>query len=149
MATITFKIAFRCVGVSKIQVTLLTGRSLGQGRAKEQGKLSEMYLESVACCEVQAEDLQNIGLEYGDNIRVSSNHGSVVVKAVAPTQPLPRGVVFMPYSIWATQVLGPETDGTGMPTYKGVPCTVEPAVDEKIMSIEELTKKFPRRRSKA
>ncbi|MEM2107320.1 MAG: molybdopterin dinucleotide binding domain-containing protein [Candidatus Bathyarchaeia archaeon] len=149
MATITSKIAVRCIGVSRIQVTLLTGRSLGQGRAKEQGKLSELYLESVACCEVQPEDLQNIGLEYGKNIRVTSNHGSVVVKAVMPTQPLPRGVVFMPYSIWATQVLGSDTDGTGMPTYKCVSCTIEPAIDEKIMSIEELTKKFPRKMSRS
>ncbi|MGQ9542653.1 MAG: molybdopterin dinucleotide binding domain-containing protein [Candidatus Bathyarchaeia archaeon] len=134
--------------MQKLHATLLTGRSLNQGRAKEHGKLSEFYLDNVACCEVQADDLQTIGLDYGQNIKITSNHGSVVVRVVAPTQPLPRGVVFMPYSMWATQVLGPDTDGTGMPTYKGVPCTVEPAIDEKILSLEELIQKFFRGRSK-
>ena len=49
-----------------IQVTLLTGRSLSQGREKEQGKLSESYFKSVACCEINGEDIKEIGLDYGE-----------------------------------------------------------------------------------
>jgi formylmethanofuran dehydrogenase subunit D len=124
--------------MTRIHVTLLTGRSLSQGRTKEHGKLSEVYLQAVACCEVNTADLEKISITHGQNIRVITEHGSVVVKAIAPTQLLPQGIIFMPYSLWATQLSGSDTDGTGMPSYKGVPATLEPATDEKILSVNEL-----------
>ena len=127
--------------MSSIQVTLLTGRSLSQGRSKEQGKLSDFYHQSVTCCEIGAEDLSKIGASHGENVRVITEHGSVVVKAILPTQALPRGVVFMPYSLWATQVSGSDTDGSGMPSYKGTPATVQPAKDESILGLEELVRR--------
>ena len=46
--------------MKNLQVTLLTGRSLSQGREKEQGKLSESYLQSVACCEINENDIQTV-----------------------------------------------------------------------------------------
>ena len=124
-----------------IQVTLLTGRSLGQGRAKEQGKLSELYLQSVACCEVDAEDLKAIGVTNGQNIRITTEHGAVIVKAIVPTQTSRRGIAFMPYSLWATQISGSDTDGTGMPSYKGIPSVIEAATQERILPLEELVQK--------
>jgi formylmethanofuran dehydrogenase subunit D len=127
--------------VTGIQVTLLTGRSLGQGRAKEQGKLSELYLQSVACCEVDAEDLKAIGVTNGQNIRITTEHGSVIVKAIVPTQTSRRGIAFMPYSLWATQISGSDTDGTGMPSYKGIPSVIEAATQERILPLEELVQK--------
>jgi len=127
--------------VTGIQVTLLTGRSLGQGRAKEQGKLSELYLQSVACCEVDAEDLKAIGVTNGQNIRITTEHGAVIVKAIVPTQTSRRGIAFMPYSLWATQISGSDTDGTGMPSYKGIPSVIEAATQERILPLEELVQK--------
>jgi len=124
--------------LTRAQVTLLTGRSLSQGRTKEHGKLSEVYLQAVACCEVNAADLEKISVTHGQNIRVITEHGSVIVKSIAPTQALPQGIVFMPYSLWATQLSGPDTDGTGMPSYKGVPAMIESAADEKVLSMDEL-----------
>ncbi len=131
--------------MTAVKVILLTGRSLSQGRTKEQGKLSEVYLQAVACCEISTEDLEKINVTHGQNVRVTTEHGSVVVKAVAPTQTLPQGVVFVPYSLWATQVSGSDTDGTGMPSYKGVPAMIESATGEKVLGLEELvTKSFSR-----
>lgn len=127
--------------MSSVQVILLTGRSLSQGRSKEQGKLSDFYLQSVACCEICAADLVKIGANHGENIRISTEHGSIVVKSVLPTQTLPPGVVFMPYSLWATQVSGSDTDGSGMPSYKGTPATVQLAKDEKVLNLEELVRR--------
>ena len=127
--------------MAPLKVTLLTGRSLSQGRSKEQGKLSDFYFQSVACCEISDEDLKKIQINPGQNVRIATEHGSVVVKAVTPTQTLNTGVVFMPYSIWATQVSGCDTDGTGMPSYKGVPAIVRPAADERVLTLEEITKK--------
>jgi len=119
-------------------VTLLTGRSLNQGRSKEQGKLSDFHLQSVACCEINAEDLSKIGVSYGENVCLSTEHGRVVVKAVSPTQPIPPSVVFMPYGLWAAQVVGCDTDGSGMPACKGIPATLQPAMDEDVLNVKEL-----------
>jgi formylmethanofuran dehydrogenase subunit D len=80
--------------MKKIQVTLLSGRSLSQGREKEQGKLSESYFKTVACCEINGEDIEEIGLDYGENVRISTKYGTVVVKAIAPKQTLERGIIF-------------------------------------------------------
>ena len=132
--------------MKKIQVILLTGRSLSQGREKEQGKLSESYFKSVACCEINEEDIKEIGLDYGENVRISTKIGSVVLKAIAPKQNLERGIVFTPYGIWATQISGSETDGTGMPSYKGVSSTLESAKNEKVLTVNQLIKKSFRRK---
>ena len=132
--------------MKKIQVTLLTGRSLSQGREKEQGKLSESYLQSVACCEINEEDMKKIGSSYAENVRVSTQYGSVVLKAIAPKQTLEPGIVFIPYGIWATQISGSETDGTGMPSYKGVSSTLESAKKEKVLTLNQIIKKSFRRK---
>ncbi|WP_455278560.1 molybdopterin dinucleotide binding domain-containing protein [[Eubacterium] cellulosolvens] len=135
--------------MKKIQVILLTGRSLSQGREKEQGKLSESYFQSVACCEINGEDIKDIGSDYGENVRIGTKYGSIVLKAVTPKQTLERGIVFIPYGLWATQVSGSETDGTGMPSYKGVSATLESAKKEKVLTVEQLVKKsFSRKTSK-
>ena len=135
--------------MKKIQVTLLTGRSLSQGREKEQGKLSESYFQSVTCCEINGEDIQELGLNYGENVRISTKYGSVVLKAIAAKQTLERGIVFIPYGIWATQISGSETNGTGMPSYKGVSSTLESAKKEKVLTVDQLIKKsFSRKKSK-
>jgi len=135
--------------MKKIRVTLLTGRSLTQGREKEQGKLSESYLQSVACCEINGEDIKEIGIDYGENVRISTKYGSVVVKSTAPKQNLERGIVFVPYGLWAAQVSGSETDGTGMPSYKGVSSTLESAKKAKVLTVGKMIKKsFSRKRSR-
>ncbi|MFC1506943.1 molybdopterin dinucleotide binding domain-containing protein [Thermoproteota archaeon] len=135
--------------MNKIQVTLLSGRSLSQGREKEQGKLSESYFKSVACCEINGEDIKEIGLDYGENVRISTKYGTVVVKAIAPKQTLERGIIFIPYGLWAAQVSGSETDGTGMPSYKGISSTLESAKKAKVLTVDQLIKKsFSRNKSK-
>jgi formylmethanofuran dehydrogenase subunit D len=127
--------------MSSIQVILLTGRSLNQGRTKEHGKLSDQYLQTVACCEITSEDLAKINMTHGENIRIVTEYGSVIVKSIPPTQILPQGIVFMPYSLWATQIAGSDTDGSGMPSYKGTMATIQSAGDEKVLGIDELIKK--------
>ncbi|MEM3004537.1 MAG: molybdopterin dinucleotide binding domain-containing protein [Candidatus Bathyarchaeia archaeon] len=118
----------------------MTGRSLSQGRSKEQGKLSDLHLQSVACCEINTEDLLKIGVSHGENVCLSTEHGRVVVRAVSPTQPIPPGVVFMPYGLWAAQIVGCDTDGSGMPTCKGISATLSPAIGQDVLKVEELVR---------
>jgi len=122
----------------KLKVTLLTGRTIEQGVAKERGKFSEEYMESVSVCYVDPEDLKKLGVKEKTNVLVSTDQGSVVVKALKSLRgPHPR-VVFVPYGPWANVVVDPETHGIGMPSLKGISAEVEPAPDKPVLSLEEL-----------
>ena len=123
-----------------LKVSLITGRSLAQGRTKEQGKLSNDYLNNVACCEFNPEDLKGLDISTGQNVRIATDFGSVVVKALESSQFLERGIAFMPYGPWAEFVVNPETHGTGMPSYKGMEAMVTPAQHEKVLTIEEIVR---------
>jgi len=124
----------------KLLVTLLTGRTIEQGVGKERGKTSKEYRESVSVCYVDPEDLKKLGMKEKTNILVSTNYGSVVVKAIKSLRGPHPGVVFIPYGPWANVVVNPETHGIGMPSLKGIPAEVEPAPDKPILDIKELLK---------
>jgi len=71
---------------------------------------------------------------------VSTDYGSVVVKALKSPRAPHSGVIFIPYGPWANVVVNPETHGIGMPSFKGIPAEVEPAPDKPLLSLEELLK---------
>jgi len=125
---------------SKLQVTLLTGRTIEQGVGKERGKASKDYFESVAVCYMDPEDLKKLGIKEKTNILLSTTYGSVVVKAVKSLRTPHPGIVFVPYGPWANVVADPDTHGIGMPSFKGVPAEIEPAQDKPILSLEKLLK---------
>ncbi|MCW4051751.1 MAG: molybdopterin dinucleotide-binding protein [Candidatus Bathyarchaeota archaeon] len=126
--------------LSKIKVTLLTGRTIEQGTSKEYGKLSNKYRESVAICEVDPDDMKELGIKEDSNVRVSTEHGSVIVKAKDSKRgPHPK-IVYMPYGFWANLLIDSSTDGTGMPTFKGITGQVEPAPDSTVLTLRELLK---------
>jgi len=122
-----------------LKVLLLTGRTLRQGQGKEYGKLSERYWKSVAICEIDPDDLKKLGIKDNSPIKVITNYGSVVVRAVKSLRGPHQGRVFVPYGPWASLIVNPKTDGTGMPSFKGIEATIEPAEEtEKVMTMQEL-----------
>jgi len=127
-------------GKPKLKVTLLTGRTIEQGAGKERGKSSKEYVESVSVCFMDPEDMKKLGVKDGVNVQVSTAFGSVVVKAKKSLRAPHPGVIFIPYGLWANVVVDPETHGIGMPSFKGVPATVEPAPDKPVLGLEELLK---------
>jgi formylmethanofuran dehydrogenase subunit D len=124
----------------KLQVTLLTGRTIEQGVGKELGKASKEYMESVAVCFMDPEDLEKLGIKEKTNVQVYTDHGSVTVKALKSLRAPHFGVIFIPYGPWANIVVNPETHGIGMPSFKGIPAEVEPAPNLPLLSLEELLK---------
>jgi formylmethanofuran dehydrogenase subunit D len=126
----------------RLKVSLLTGRTIDQGKGKEMGKLSKEYLESVVICQIDPNDMKTLGVKENTNIKVTTDFGSVVLKAVKSTRsPHPR-VVFIPYGPWASFIMNPKTHGTGMPSLKGIPAEIEPAPNEKVLSLQNLLKQF-------
>jgi formylmethanofuran dehydrogenase subunit D len=121
-----------------LRVTLLSGRSLGQAKGKVTGKFSEEYLRNVAVCELNPEDLKSLGISPGQNVRVTTKTGSVVVRAAIASQSAQRGIIFMPYGPWVNMVIASETYGTGMPSLKGIEAEVTAAPNEKLLDLRSL-----------
>jgi formylmethanofuran dehydrogenase subunit D len=120
-----------------MEFTLITGRTINQGRGKEHGKFSREYLVNVAVCEMNPEDMRRLNINDGMNVRVTTEAGSVIVKAKKSRRIKTPGVIFIPYGPWANAVLKPESEGTGMPLLKGLKANVEPT-EEEVSNLENL-----------
>jgi formylmethanofuran dehydrogenase subunit D len=129
----------------KLRVSLLTGRTIEQGTGKETGKFSEKYLESVSVCQLDPEDMIFLKVKENENIKVTTEFGSVIMKVVKSKRAPHSGVVFIPYGPWASALANPETHGTGMPSLKGEMAEIECAPAEKVLSLQELLRSRFRR----
>ncbi|MEM0049913.1 MAG: molybdopterin dinucleotide binding domain-containing protein [Candidatus Bathyarchaeia archaeon] len=123
--------------VSGMEFILITGRTINQGKFKEHAKITEKYMESVAVCEMHIDDMMKIGVRDGDNIKVITKDGSVVVKVKRSKRIKTPGVVFIPFGPWVNSILPSETEGTGMPQLKGFKVRIEPT-SEPVPNIKEL-----------
>lgn len=124
----------------RLRVTLITGRTIEQGVGKEQGKASKEYTDSVSICYIEPDDLKKLAIKENSNVSVSTEYGSVVLKALKSLRSPHTGIIFIPYGPWANTVVDPETDSIGMPSLKGIPAEITPAQDEPVLSLTELLK---------
>jgi len=126
-------------GKRRLEVVLVTGRSIYQGTEKEKGKLKRDYEEEASSCYLDREDARSLGVGEGDPVRVSTDFGSLVLRAkLLPEERRQPGVIFVPYGPWASQLVSPETHSTGMPSLKSIRAVVEPAPGEEPMGLKEL-----------
>ena len=128
-------------GKLTLAVTLVTGRTIDQGVAKERGKASKEYMENVSVCFLDPRDLAKLGIKEKTNILVSTEYGSVVVQALKSLRTPHAGIAYIPYGPWANAIVDPETDSIGMPSLKGIPAKVQAAGDERVLTMPELLKK--------
>jgi formylmethanofuran dehydrogenase subunit D len=124
-----------------VETLLTSGRTLKQGRTMELGKLGLEYLQEVGICEMDKVTMEALGLEEGDAVRVETIHGSVVVKSKIDRRAEP-GVVFIPCGPYANAVTGPDTEGTGMPSFKSVSAQLFAAKGENVPDVEALLKQM-------
>lgn len=125
--------------MASLRVLLLSGRTLRQGQGKEYGKLSERYWKSVTLCEIDPDDLKKLQVKENSPVKVSTDSGSVVVRAVKSLRAPHAGKIFIPYGPWANIIVNSKTHGSGMPSFKGIDALIEPAAkEEKVMTLQEL-----------
>jgi len=127
--------------VTKISLNLITGRTIQQGVSMEGGKEKKAYTKACGIIEMNPSDMKKLNVWKNTNVRVTSKFGSVIVKAVEATEGLTPGDAYIPMGPWANSVVDPTTDGTGMPSFKGVPIDVEVAINETILDSQELVRK--------
>jgi formylmethanofuran dehydrogenase subunit D len=122
----------------KLQVTLLSGRTIEQGVGKEKGKSSREYFEACSMCYMDAGDMKKLGIKNNTNILITTANGSVVVKAVKYPRGSMPGLIYIPYGPWANAVCSDATTSIGMPSFMGTPAEVEPAPDKPLLNMEAL-----------
>jgi len=118
---------------------LNTGRTIWQGQAIEAGKDLAMYVDAAAICNMNKEEMDELGLKEGDNINVESAYGEVIVKVVEAKEALPYGMIYIPMGPWANRVIRPTTDSTATPSFKNVPVDVNPT-EEQVLDMPTLLK---------
>ncbi len=128
--------------MATIQLNLISGRSIQQGVAIEGGKEKPAYRTAAGIIELDPSDLKKLGAWKNTNVRVTSEFGNVIVKAIETTQGPHPGLGFIPMGPWANAVIDPNTYSTGMPTFKGVPVKIDVAINEPIMLGIELVQKL-------
>jgi len=124
----------------RLKVILITGRTISQGTARDAKKTLKEYVESGAVCELDPGDLEKLRIKEGDTVRIKTSYGAVTVRAVISTQAPHPGIVFVPMGPWANEVIGPDTDGIGMPSFKSISAEIETALEEKILDASALIK---------
>jgi formylmethanofuran dehydrogenase subunit D len=122
--------------VEKLIVTLISGRTVNQGVGLEEGKMSEKYVKSVQQVQINPKDAEKLDLTNDDTVEISTKDGKVIVNWM-PDLRLDQGLVFFPYGPWANQLFNSVTDGTGMPSFKGIKGTVT-ASDKEATSLKEI-----------
>jgi formylmethanofuran dehydrogenase subunit D len=127
---------------NEITVNLISGRTIQQGVAIEGGKEKPLYRTACGIIEMDDADFKKLGAWKNTNVRVTSPHGSVIVKAMETSQGPHPGVAFIPMGPWANSIVDPNTYSTGMPTFKGTPVKVEVAINEPILLGIELVQKL-------
>ena len=125
--------------MSGLEVTVISGRSLSQARSRERGKFSDEYSRSVAICEIDPDDMKELGALEDESVRVKTEFGEVILRGTMSKQAPHRRIVFLPYGAWASMLFGTSTHTSGMPTLKGLKATLERAPEAKVASLQEIT----------
>jgi formylmethanofuran dehydrogenase subunit D len=102
---------------------LITGRTVKQAAGLHKGKDSDAYRRATELVEMNAADMARLGIGEGQVVRLRSATGKVDIPAHVGT--VPSKIVFVPMGPVANSLIGPETEGTGMPSFKGLTVEIE------------------------
>jgi len=107
------------------KLILITGRTLIQGSGKEKGKFSKEYIEETSSCEIDPEDMRRLSIVVGEELTVITKFGKAKVFGKSSKCTPHKGVIFIPYGPIASLLMDPETNGSGMPTLKGIDAQIK------------------------
>ena len=111
-----------------------TVRMIDYDQAKEYSEGDDNTLkEKLAIGFFNPEDFKNLNLTPGLNLKLISNFGSVIIKALQDKN-VPLGIINMPVSIWANQITGIENHEL---LYKNIKVNVEVTRDS-VLGLKEL-----------
>jgi formylmethanofuran dehydrogenase subunit D len=107
-----------------MRFVFISGRTTRQGQHISIGKDAPEYSAMVSTLQMNSQDLALLGLTPGMQVVARTEWGQAVFQCISAD--LPPGVVFAPYGPPTSKIVGGITDGTGMPTSKGLEVEIEP-----------------------
>lgn len=113
-----------------VLLTLITGRTREQAIGMHKGKDSIDYRRATELAEMNLEDMERLRIQDGDSVRLRTESGHVELKVKAGS--LSPGLVFVPMGPSANALVATETQGTGMPSFKGIEVEVASAGQGKV-----------------
>jgi formylmethanofuran dehydrogenase subunit D len=122
-----------------ISVRLISGRTAVQGQNLD-SKLTEKYFIEVARCDLNGADMEKLGVAKDDPVKVTTAYGQVVVRA-KQDDGVPEGMAFIPMGPWCNAVVSGDTNGNGMPSFKGIDGTVGKTT-EPVLPVPELMQTY-------
>ncbi|MBD3194065.1 MAG: molybdopterin dinucleotide-binding protein [Candidatus Lokiarchaeota archaeon] len=132
--------SWRCRIMSLKDCTLLTGRTINQGVALEGGKTTMENVRAAAICAFDKEDFKKLDCLVGTPVKITTNFGEVTVYSTISDEGPHPGIIFIPMGPWANQVVNPDSQSCGTPTYKGMKATVEVTKGAKVLDALSLIK---------
>ena len=102
---------------------LIPGRTSKQGVQINVGKDEPAYQEIVNTLTMHVDDMKELGVVTGGSVVIRNEIGEATF--LCKEGNIPRGMLFVPYGPPTCQLMGGNTDGTGMPTSKGWDVDVE------------------------
>lgn len=101
------------------QFLLIPGRTSKQGTALNEGKYTQNYLEETGAVQMAPEDMQRLGIEEGQIVRIWNPVGEINVPVKqAKGDELPPGLLFISYGDKSCRLMSSDTQGSGMPDSK-------------------------------
>lgn len=107
------------------QFILIPGRTSKQGTSLNEGKYTEGYQDEINTLRMNAEDMERLGIQGGERVRMWNEFGEVTVPCQTDKGECPPGLLFISYGNISSQLMGGETHGSGMPDSKGLDVFVE------------------------
>jgi formylmethanofuran dehydrogenase subunit D len=121
---------------------LLTGRTINQGVALEGGKVTKENVRAAGICALDRDDFKKLDCLVGTPVKITTDFGEVTVYSTISEEGPHPGILFVPMGPWANQLVNPDTQGSGTPTYKGMKAKVEVIKSGKVLDALELIGKL-------
>jgi len=121
---------------------LLTGRTINQGVALEGGKTTKENVRAAAICAFDKDDFKKLDCLAGTPVKVKTNYGEVMVYSTISEEGPHSGIIFIPMGPWANQLVNPDSQSCGTPTYKGIKAKVEVVKDGKVLDALDLIRQL-------
>ena len=119
---------------------LLTGRTINQGVALEGGKTTKENVRAAGICAIDKDDFKKLNSIVGTPVKITTDFGEVVVYSTISEEGPHPGIIFIPMGPWANQLVNPDSQSCGTPTYKGMKAKLEIIQTGKVLDALELIK---------
>jgi formylmethanofuran dehydrogenase subunit D len=106
------------------KLILITGRSTRQGVGISSGKELEEYQTATTVILLNRSDMERFALQDENVVKLKTRFGSATV--TCRSADLPEGMAFIPFGPTINQLVGGETQLSGMPDTKGFEIELEP-----------------------